>query len=86
MALSVIEWKRTSGQYVAILQSIERFEPNSIQPIERRGMETILGGTLRGTVTDAWYALAYDRQELDFEEAREMARRTLEQRRGVHTT
>ncbi|MCL5266155.1 MAG: hypothetical protein M1343_13360 [Chloroflexi bacterium] len=79
--LRVIEWKRTTTQYVAILQVADRFEPNSIRELERRGAETILGGTLRGTTQTDWYALAYDRRELEFEEAREMARNTLERYR-----
>ncbi len=81
MALSVIDWKRTNSQYVAILQSLDRFDPASIRPIQRRGMETVLGGTLKGSVELDWYALAYDRNELEFAEARDMARQTLDQLR-----
>ena len=51
MALSIIDWKRTPGQYIAILQSLERFDPQSIREIEKNGFETVLGGTLRGTTT-----------------------------------
>jgi hypothetical protein len=79
--LRIIEWKRTTTQYVAILQVSDRFEPNSIKEIERHGSETVLGGTLRGTMNTDWYALAYDRRELDFDEARDMARNTLERYR-----
>lgn len=81
MALSVIDWKRTSGQYVAILQSLDRFDPASIRPIEHRGLEIVLGGTLKGSVEIDWYALAYDRNELEFAEARDMARQTLDKLR-----
>ncbi|MCL4458305.1 MAG: hypothetical protein M1136_08535 [Chloroflexi bacterium] len=76
-----IEWKRTTTQYVAILQTAERFEPGSIREIARDGPETILGGILRGTNKMDWYALAYSRSELDFTEAKELAKRALERRR-----
>lgn len=79
--LRIIEWKRTTTQYVALLQVAERFEPGSIREIERHGPETILGGTLRGTTKTDWYALAYNRRELDFEEAKEMARNALDRYR-----
>lgn len=79
--LRIIEWKRTTTQYVALLQVAERFEPGSIREIERHGPETILGGIIRGTTKTDWYALAYDRRELDFEEAKEMARNALDRYR-----
>jgi len=83
--LRIMEWKRTATQYVALLQVAERFEPGSIREIERHGPETILGGLLRGTDRIDWYALAYNRREVDFEEAREMARNTLERYRDEHS-
>ncbi|MHB1416388.1 MAG: hypothetical protein ACYC1C_14155 [Chloroflexota bacterium] len=82
--LGIIEWKRTSTQYVAILQVVDRFEPGSIREVEKKGPQTILGGTLRGTRKTDWYALAYSRNELDFSEAKEMARETLERYREEH--
>ena len=80
--LHILEWKRTTTQYVAILQSLENFEPGSIRPLRKRGNETVLGGTLRGTTKLDWYALAYDRTELEGEEARDLARRTLDEYRA----
>lgn len=80
--LRVIEWKRTTTQYVALLQVADRFETGSIREIERHGPETILGGTLKGTTKTDWYALAYDRGELEFEEAKDLAQRTLERYRA----
>jgi hypothetical protein len=71
---SIIEWKRTTTQYVAILQAADRFDPTTIRPVEKNGPETILAGRLRGTDREEWYALAYDRNELDFDEARDLAR------------
>lgn len=79
--LSIIEWKRTETQYVAILQVLERFEPGSIRELQRRGPEIVLGGTLHGTGRTDWYALAYSRQELEFEEAKALARQALERYR-----
>ncbi len=84
MALSIIEWKRTPGQYIAILQVLDRFEAGSIKESERHGFETILGGTLRGTTQTDWYALAYNRRELEFDEARDLARKTLDRYRQEH--
>ncbi len=81
MPLSIIEWKRTPGQYIAILQSLDRFEPGSIREVAKQGVETILGGTLRGTTLTDWYALAYNRRELEFEEAKTMARQALDRYR-----
>ncbi len=79
--LGVIEWKRTTTQYVAILQVADRFEPGTIKEIERNGNEIVLGGVLRGTNQTDWYALAYSRMEYEFDEVKEMARQTLERYR-----
>ena len=84
MALSIIEWKRTPGQFIAILQVLERFEGGSIREIEKHGFETVLGGTLRGTAETDWYALAYNRRELEFDEARDLARQSLDRYRQTH--
>ena len=70
----ILEWKRTTTQYVAILQAAERFDIATIEPAERHGPETLLAGRVRGSDHYEWYALAYDRGELEFEEARNMAR------------
>jgi len=76
--IGIMEWKRTSSQFIAILQALDRFETNSIREVEKHGFETVLGGTLKGTSITDWYALAYDRRELEFDEARTMARETLQ--------
>jgi hypothetical protein len=81
-SLSIIEWKRTSGQYVAVLQSVDNFEPGTIKEIEKHGFETVLGGRLRGSDRVEWYALAYDRRELEFDEARDIARAKLDSMRS----
>lgn len=82
--IGIIEWKRTGTQYVAILQVSDRFEPGSIKEIEKHGPETVLGGTLVGTTKTDWYAVAYSRMELEFAEAKELARVTLERYREAH--
>jgi hypothetical protein len=83
---SIIEWKRTPGQFVAILESLEQFEARSIRELQRRGPETILVGRRRDTEEDDWYALAYSRNDLEFDEARDMARAALERWRAGETT
>ena len=82
--IGIQEWKRTNTQYVAILQSQDRFEPNSIKVLSKKNGETILAGTLRGTDIVDWYALAYDRMEWEFEEVRERAKEALERYREEH--
>lgn len=79
---SVIEWKRTPGQYVAIVEPLDSFETRSIRELKRQGPETILVGTLRQTGEDDWYALAYSRNDLEFDEARTLARQALERYRN----
>lgn len=81
--LGIQEWKRTERQYVAILQSMDRFEPGTIREIEKHNGEIVLGGTLRGTDATDWYAIAYDRNEWDFDEARARARQALERYRAA---
>lgn len=83
---SIIEWKRTPSQFVAILEPLELFEARSIRELRREGPETILVGTLRETGSDDWYALAYSRMDLEFEEARAMALQRLERWRNGETS
>ncbi|HUX87798.1 MAG TPA: hypothetical protein VMW65_12415 [Chloroflexota bacterium] len=81
--LGIQEWKRTSSQYVAILQSLDRFEPGSIREVAKENGETVLGGTLRGSAESDWYAIAYDRNEYEFDEARLRARQALDRYRSA---
>lgn len=83
---AVIEWKRTPGQYVAILEPLDQFEPRSIRELKRQGPETILVGTLSQTGQDDWYALAYSRNDLEWDEARTLARQALERYRNGEDT
>ena len=83
---SIIEWKRTPGKYVAILEPLEQFEARSIRELPAKGPEVILVGTLRGTESVEWYAIAYDRNLLEFDEARTMARAALDRWRAGEET
>jgi len=82
--IGIQEWKRTERQYVAILQAMDRFEPGTIREIEKGKGEIVLGGVIRGTDQTDWYALAYDRNEWDFDEARARARQALDRYRSAH--
>ena len=79
---TIIEWKRTPGQYVAILEQLGQFEANSIRELKKQGPETILVGRRRDSDEEDWYALAYSRYDLEFDEAREMAKAALERWRA----
>ncbi len=75
--LSIIEWQRTQGQYVAVLQTLDHFTPNTLKRIPLGRGESVVTGQLKGSVRRDWYALAYNRQDMDFEEARQRAKATL---------
>ena len=79
---SVIEWKRTPGRFVAILEPLDLFDKDSIRELKPTGPETVLIGAIRATGREEWYALAYDRRDLEFDEARTMARASLERWRA----
>lgn len=79
---AIIEWKRTPGRYVAILEPLEQFEARSIRELKPNGPETILVGMVRGTDREEWYAIAYSRNDLEFDEARTMARAALDRWRA----
>ena len=83
---SIIEWKRTPGQYVAILEQLQQFESTLDPGAEEQGPETILVGRRRDDNEEDWYALAYGETTLEFDEAREMASQALERWRAGETT
>ena len=82
-SLGIIDWERTSSQYVAIVQALDRFESNSIREISKSNGETILAGVLKGSDETDWYAIAYDRNEYEFDEARLRARAALDRYRAT---
>jgi len=76
--LSIMQWQRTSSQYIGILQSLDNFVPGTIK-IHRLGPgESVLVGTLARGGRKDWYALAYDKADMDFEDARSRATATVE--------
>lgn len=76
--LSILRWQQTQGNYVAILQSLDRFKPNSIRP-KRVGRDaTVLEAELLGTAQRDWYCISFPKEEMEFEEARERARALLD--------
>jgi len=79
---AVIEWKRTPGRFVAVLEPLTEFEPASIREVKGSGPETILVGTLSQTGQEDWYALAYNRNDYEFDEVRTLARNALERYRN----
>jgi hypothetical protein len=83
-SLGILEWKRTSGQFVAILQSMERFDKTTIKELSKQNGETVLAGILLGTDITDWYAIAYDRNEYEFDEARTRARAALDRYRETN--
>jgi hypothetical protein len=83
-SLGILEWKRTSGQYVAILQSMDRFDKSTIKELSKQNGETVLAGVLLGTDITDWYAIAYDRNEYEFDEARLRARAALDRYRETN--
>src|SRR5437763_1365778 len=83
-SLGSMDWKRATSQYVAILQALDRFEASSIHEIDKQNGDTILAGTLRGSDETDWYAIAYDRNEYEFDEARIRAKDALERYRDSH--
>jgi hypothetical protein len=82
---TIIEWKRTPGQYVAILEPLQQFDATSIRELKKQGPETILVGRRRDGDGEDWYALAYSRYDLEFDEARDMAKAALERWRAGET-
>ncbi len=76
--LSIVRWQQTQGQYVGIIQALERFKPNSLRPREVGDMATVLEGELLGTAQKDWYCISLPKEEMEFDEARERARSILD--------
>lgn len=75
--LSVIRWTQTQSQYVALLGLPEQFR---IDTLKRRNLgrgESVLIGERTPGIERDWYALAYERADMEFEEARQQAMATL---------
>ncbi len=76
--LSVIRWQQTQGKYVGIIQDAQRFKPESLKPRDVGNRATVLVGELVGGYQREWYAITFPKEELEFEEVRELAKSILE--------
>ncbi len=77
LKLSIIEWQRTQGQYVAILQTRDHFKLDTLKRIPLGRGETLIAGQLVGSMQRDWYALAYSQPDMEFDEARQRAKATV---------
>ncbi|MGI5836599.1 MAG: hypothetical protein ACOX87_08945 [Chloroflexota bacterium] len=71
--ISIIRWQQTQGNYVAILQALDRFKQNSIRQKKVGRDATVLEAELIDTGQRDWYCISFPKEELEFEEAREKA-------------
>jgi hypothetical protein len=76
--LSIIRWQQTQGKYVGILQDVQRFKPDTLQPKPVGNMATVLVGELAGSYQKEWYCITLPKEEMEFDEARERAIAILE--------
>lgn len=75
--LSVINWQRTQTQYIGVIQTVDRFIPNSLKVKNMGRGESVIVGEIAGTHEKDWYALAYNKVDMDFDEAHDRAIATL---------
>ncbi|MGQ9676633.1 MAG: hypothetical protein ACUVX1_13305 [Chloroflexota bacterium] len=68
--LSIMRWQQTQTQYIGVIQTIDRFKPGSLKVHDLGRGESVIVGELAGTYRKDWYALAYNRADMDFDEAR----------------
>ncbi len=74
----IVEWKSTSERYIALLQSVDRFEPTSLHELQKGPHETWIIGRLKGSTGEDLYAIGLKRMAMDYAEARERARAAVE--------
>lgn len=72
--LSIIRWQQTQGQYVGVIQDIQRFKPETLKPKPVGNMTTVVVGELVGGYQRDWYCVTLPKEEMEFDEARERAR------------
>ena len=75
--LTFVRWQQTQTQYIGVIQVIERFVPGSLKVRSLGQGESVIVGELADTHRKDWYALAYNRADMDFEEARSRGIATL---------
>jgi hypothetical protein len=76
--LSIMSWKQTQEKYVAILQIIERFKPDTLRS-RQIGDAFVMEGEPRDNSPRDWYCIAFTREDMEFDEARQKAQSLLEQ-------
>lgn len=74
----ILEWKSTGERYIAIIQAAERFDPSTLRELKRDQFETWIVGRLKGTMRDDLYAIGIRRAAMDYAEARERARASVD--------
>ena len=75
--LSIISWQRTQSQFIGIIQSLDHFVPDSLKVRSLSNGESVIIGEIVGTREKDWYAVAYNKADMDFDEARHRAIATL---------
>ena len=75
--LSIIRWMQTQSQYVALLDASERFRLDSLKRHKLGLGETLLVAERTQGLGRDWYALAYEKEDMEFEEARSRAIETV---------
>ena len=81
--LSVIRWQQTQGKYVGILQDAQQFKADTLKPRSVGNLATVLVGELVGTYRTEWYCITFPKEELEFEEARDRAKKILDQENAL---
>ncbi len=76
--LSIVRWQQTQEKYVAILQDVQRFKPETLQPKAVGKDATVLVGELLGGYQKEWYCITFPKEEMEFDEARERAKALLD--------
>jgi hypothetical protein len=76
--LTILKWQQTQGKYVGVLQDVQRFKPETLQPRSVGNMGTVLVGEMAGSYQKEWYCITFPKEEMEFEEARERAMAILE--------
>lgn len=80
--LSIIRWQQTQGKYVGVILDATRFKPETLSPKAVDNGATVLVGELVGTYQREWYCITFPKEEMEFDEARELAGAVLNTENG----
>jgi hypothetical protein len=83
--LSIINWQRTQTQFIGVIQALDLFVPGSLKVRALGNGESAIVGELNDTHKLDWYALAYNKADMEFEEARGQAIATLNKENDLRT-